>query len=257
MDPDAYRDDGGLDEPDTYWRRRAVTLAAGLAVLGLLAWAFSGGGGKPAPVARNSPEPGPPAAAYHSASASPSSSGADAAVPGLASASPSATPPSGSATANAAKSRSSQSTPTASASDPAAAANAPGLGGRCSPGAVVLSLFSSRPSYPAGQDPQFRLYTVSTASGRCTFDLGPAHLHLVVMSAGRVIWDSADCASAGDTQAGTLSRGVPVQESIAWNRSITLPGCLTLASSARPGTYQAQARTVGVASQIRTFKLAS
>jgi hypothetical protein len=264
MDRDAYRDDNGTDQPDTYqpdtyWRRRAVTLAAGLAVVGLLAWAFSGGGGKPAPAARNTPGSSLlPAAAYHSVSAAPSSPGADAAVPGLTSASPSATP-TGSASARATRSRSSQVTPTAAASDSASAstANAAGSGGRCSPGAVVLSLFSSGSSYPAGQDPQFRLDAVSTAAGRCTFDFGPAHLHLVVMSAGRVIWDSADCARSGDTRAGTLSRGVPVQESIAWDRSITLPGCVTLASSARPGTYQAQARTAGVASQVRTFKITS
>jgi hypothetical protein len=38
------------------------------------------------------------------------------------------------------------------------------------------------------------------------------------------------------------------------NRS--LPGCVTVASSARPGTYQVQARDASVASPVRTFKLA-
>ncbi len=75
------------------------------------------------------------------------------------------------------------------------------------------------------------------------------------MSAGRVIWDSADCSRGDGNQDDQLSRGVPVQESITWNRAITLPGCVTLASSARPGSYQAQVRTGAVASQVRTFKL--
>src|SRR5947209_1100703 len=63
MDRNAYRDDSDTDQPDAYqpdalqsdgyqpavyWRRRVITLCAGLALLGLLAWAFSGGGGKPA-----------------------------------------------------------------------------------------------------------------------------------------------------------------------------------------------------------------
>ena len=53
MDRNAYRDDDDTDQPDAsqpdaYWRRRVITLCAGLALLGLLAWAFSGGGGKPA-----------------------------------------------------------------------------------------------------------------------------------------------------------------------------------------------------------------
>jgi hypothetical protein len=147
MDRNAYRDDNGTDpdEPDTYWRRRAATLAAGLSLLGLLAWAFSGGGQPAGPAPRNSP-----------------------------------------------------------------------------------------------------------ASGA----LSAAQLHLVVMSAGRVIWDSADCARGGGTQLGRLSRGVPVQEYFTWNRAITLPGCVTLASSARPGSYAAQARTPAVSSGLYSFRLA-
>jgi hypothetical protein len=260
MDRNAYRDDNGTDpdEPDTYWRRRAATLAAGLGLLGLLAWAFSGGGGKAAgSAAQNSPASGalsaataPPSAPVSPSAASPSattspSAGADAAVPGLASG---GTPGLPSATARAAR----------SAARAGAARSAAGAvpGGRCPPGAVVLSLFGSSRSYLAGQNPEFGVDAVSTAPGTCTFDLSPAQLHLVVMSAGRVIWDSADCARGGGTQLGRLSRGVPVQEYFTWNRAITLPGCVTLASSARPGSYAAQARTPAVSSGLYSFRLA-
>ena len=56
MDRNTYRDDDDLDEPATYWWRRAVTLVAGLGVLGLVAWALSSGGGKPP----GTPPPTPP-----------------------------------------------------------------------------------------------------------------------------------------------------------------------------------------------------
>ena len=130
-----------------------------------------------------------------------------------------------------------------------------GPGGPCPASAVVLSLFSTTPSYSGGHDPQFEVYAVSTASGTCTFDLSPAILHLTVMWAGRVVWDSADCARGDASRVARLSRGVPAQESITWNRTITLPGCVELASRARPGTYEVQARTAAVASQVVTFKL--
>jgi hypothetical protein len=230
--------EGYPDQPETYWRRRAATLAAGLGVIGLLAWALSGGGGMPAgTAAQNSPASGAlsaPAGPGASASAqapvqasaqassgpsSPAAAGADAAVPGL------------------------------------AAASTTGPGERCAPGSVVLSLFGGSPGYPAGQDPDFGVDAVSTAPGTCTFGLGPTQLHLVVMSSGRVIWDSADCARDNGTQLSRLTRGVPVQESFTWNRAITLPGCVTLASSARPGTYSAQARAAAIASGVYTFRL--
>ncbi len=255
------------DQPDTYWRRRAVTMAAGLGVLGLLAWAFSGGGGKPAPAPHNSPAaalsaapayPSGPAsgsgsgspAASGSASPSPGA-GADAAVPGLGSQGTSGLP---SATSGP-KARPAKSTASARSTASAKAAVNTEPGGRCSPSSVVLSLFSGSRTYPSGQNPQFDVNVVSTAPGTCTFDLSPAQLHMVVMSAGRVIWDSADCARGGGTQLRKLARGVPVQDYFTWNRAITLPGCVTLASSARPGSYQAQARTSAVSSGTFSFKL--
>ena len=220
MGGNAYNDESGADQPGSYWHRRAVTLAAGLSLLGLLAWVFSGGG-KPAP--GNSRASGLPAAAHRSA-------------PGLPSAKTGRTVP--------------------GATSPAASSSGavPVPGGHCPPSAVVLSLFS-RPGYPGRQDPQFEVYAVSTAPGTCTFDLGPGKLHLTVMTAGRVIWDSADCARSKATWVIRLHRGVPAQEPITWNRTVTLPGCVKLASSARPGTYEVQARTDAVASQVRTFKL--
>ena len=44
MGGNAYNNESGADQPGSYWHRRAVTLAAGLSLLGLLAWIFSGGG---------------------------------------------------------------------------------------------------------------------------------------------------------------------------------------------------------------------
>jgi hypothetical protein len=286
MDRNAYRDENGTDQPepyrreydtdqpDTYWRRRAATLAAGLGVLGLLAWACSGGGGKPAgSAAQNSPasgtlsapaSPGATAPGQASSSAS-SAAGADAAVPGLASQGtsglPSASPSAASGASGAGRGsarRGSAGTKSAGTKSGDAASTAqagPEPGGRCAPGSVVLSLFSGSRSYTGGQDPQFGVDAVSTAPGTCTFDLSPTQLHLVVMSAGRVIWDSADCARDG-TQLSRLTRGIPVQESFTWNRAITLPGCVTLASSARPGSYSAQARAATIASGVYTFRLA-
>jgi hypothetical protein len=73
--PDAYQPDAY--QPDAYWRRRVTTLCAGLALLGLLAWAFSGGGGKPAAAKKAAQASGAlPTATYSGTPASPSA-GAD------------------------------------------------------------------------------------------------------------------------------------------------------------------------------------
>jgi len=245
MDRNSYRDDNGTDEPETYWPRRAIALVGGLGVLGLLIWAMSGSGGKP-PASPGTGSRSMSAAAYPSTPASPAISGtagADAAVPGLPSPSPSA---SGTLCPGAKP---------AATSKPAVAGTTVLRGGPCPASAVVLSLFATRSSYPKGQDPQFSMDAVSTVRGTCTLGVGPAQLHLVVKSGGRVIWDSADCAKPNDTKTARLTRGVPVQESVSWNRTINLPGCVTVASSPPLGTYTAQAMAGTIASDVGTFKL--
>ncbi len=284
MDRNAYRDDNDTGQPDArqpdaYWRRRVITLCAGLALLGLLAWAFSGGGGKPVAATKAAQASGAlPATAYSGtpasgaaasaagngaaaggAPASPSpgadasaSAGSSASLPFLtASSSPGASMPGASAGASARATR-------GAAAANAAAGPASGVepGGGCAPNAIVLSVFTSKTSYRAGQYPVFEVYAVSTASRACTFNLSPAKLHVLVSSSGRVIWDSADCTRGQPNKRAELRRGVPAQESLSWNRTISLPGCVTVASSARPGPYQVQARDASVASPFRTFKLA-
>ena len=270
MNRNAYRDENDTDQPDSYWRRRVITLAAGLSLLGLLAWAFSGGGGKPVnPAPKTSQASGVlPAAAYSGApspsngvtgSASPGSVTGRSSASGLPSASPTSSlgsPPSAGGKPTTRAPASGQVGAATPAAGVAPAGSGTQRGGGCSPGAVVLSLFTSRPDYYGGQDPGFEVYAVSTASGACAFDTSPERLHVVVMSSGRIIWDSADCARGQASRVAELRRGVPAQESVSWNRTISLPGCVTLASAARPGTYQAQARTGTVASPVRTFKLA-
>jgi hypothetical protein len=253
MDRNAYRDQEGTDQPDTYRRRRAVALVAGLGLIGLLAWAFAGGGGKPGTPPQGSSQTYRllPVAASRSAAAS-SPAGARARPRGAASAGASGLPTPAVTPAASGSAAAGRLTPEAGQLTPEAGQQP---GGPCAPDTVVLSVFSTRPRYSGGQDPQFSVYAVSTAVGTCTFDLGPGTLHVDVMSSGRIIWDSSDCARSGDTWVARLSRGVPALESITWNRTITLPGCVTLASSARAGTYQAQAWTTSAASAVLSFAL--
>jgi hypothetical protein len=280
MGQDTYSDydDGGQPEtygagrPEAYWRRRVITLCAGLALLALLAWAFSGGGKAPSPAQKGSSQASGilPAAAYSGSPAAPSpGAGGSAASASASSASagsaatlpfPAVTPSRGTNRASGASGGKSATGAGAGAGAGNAAAAAAGTsgvepGGGCAPGAVVLSLFTSRTSYYAGQDPSFQVDAVSTASRTCSFDLSPHRLHVQVMSSGRIIWDSADCTRGEPNRSIQLRRGVPAEASATWRRTISLPGCVTVASSARPGSYQVQARDSSVVSPVRSFKL--
>ncbi len=274
MGQDTYSDydDGGQPEnygegrPEAYWRRRVITLCAGLALLALLAWAFSGGGKAPSTAQKGSSQASGilPAAAYSGSPAAPSPGTSGSASSSSASAGsaatlpfPAVTPSRGpnQASGGASSGKSAAATAGPGAGNAAAGKSGVEPGGGCAPGAVVLSLFTSRTSYPAGQYPSFQINAVSTASRTCTFDLSPHKLHVQVMSSGRIIWDSADCTRGEPDRSIDLRRGVPAEASATWRRTISLPGCVTVASSARAGSYQVQARDSSVASPVRSFKL--
>jgi hypothetical protein len=258
MDRNAYRDnDGGegADQPDAYWRRRVITLALGLGLLGILAWGFSGGGGKSSQ--SNSTSVLPVAALgtaipglLGSSRSSPSTSGS-ADTPSVSPGPSVRVSPSASPAASGSRRSSADGAQARSSSSPLAAA-AGANGDHCAPGAVVLSLFTDRASYGPDQFPRFQVYAVSTSSGSCAFV--PGQLQVVVLSSGRIVWDSADCDHGGGRTV-ELTRGIPAQASVTWNRAITLPGCQVLASSAYAGSYTVQAKSATVESPARFFKI--
>ncbi|HTT54657.1 MAG TPA: hypothetical protein VMH35_24965 [Streptosporangiaceae bacterium] len=242
---------------DIYWRRRVIALAAAIGVLALVAWTLNGAldGGGAAKQAADTTHTG-----QHSQHGTPT-------TPAAAPTTPAGTPtPTATATP----------TPTPTHSAHAGAKHGSGHGGKqhgqagagrtapvagssgtCPPGVVVLSLFTPRYRYEAGQAPRFQVDVVSTAPHPCSFDLGDKHVQLVIKAGGeRRVWDSADCVQSSGQRMTKLARGVPQVLRISWDRKTSAPGCQQPAKPASPGTYTATARSGGLTSQSLIFVLA-
>jgi hypothetical protein len=249
----AKRDYDRQTDPAAYWRRRFFILGGGIAVVAVLAWQFT-----PAHPARTpgaaatvrssmdaAQSPGDlPSAAYGSAwpgpSATASASTPSPTVSATATSSPKATPPTASPSG---KPR------------PGATASATVSGGQCASGGIVLSLFTSQPSYDPGKDPQFDVYAVSTASAACQMAFGPGSVRVIVTRHGQVVWDSAACKPAAPA-AVWFQTGVPQLLTISWSRTATSPaGCAGSLPAGASGTFQAVAMSAGQDSSVRTFTL--
>jgi hypothetical protein len=249
---------GSADQPKTpgqinvYWRRRVIALAAGLGMLALVTWTVNGalGGGS-----RQATDLSQTTSQHSGAPSTPPATGSASASPGgTASATPSPTgdpapTPSPSATGHATAKRHGARHGRKTAASASAA---------CPRADLVLSLTSARSSYPAHAQPQFDVDVVSTAPGRCTTNLGPINLHVVIRAGGKQIWDSADCAGPAP-RAATLARGVPAVVQITWNRKTSAPGCRAahrvVHRAVRPGTYTASGYSGNVGSRAMTFVL--
>jgi hypothetical protein len=228
-----------------YWRRRFLALAAGLAVLSAIAWAFSGA----LAVSRTSSRPAPAAASRTRHAVGP---GRAAAV------GPGASTGGDAGTAARYGGLGGSGWPAwsdASAPRPAVQSAALRSPQACSPAQVVLSVFPSQPSYRPGQLPKFDVDVVSTSPGTCVFNVGPRFLALVVTAAGNQLWSSADCARGPGTLVTDLARGVPMIVPVSWNRQTSAPGCPASTRRIHVGSFAATASDGSLTSDPATFRM--
>jgi len=232
-------------DPAAYWRRRFVILAGGIAALGLCAWLIPGGHAGP----------GTSAAVRESAAALATRDTLPSAALGpayekhvpVATTDPSPTvskvattaPPKPKVTEH----------PTSSASASASS------GGSCAPRDIVLSLFTTAPSYAQNALPAFDVYAVSTAATACTMSYGPGAVQVIVTSNGHVVWNSAACKPPPGVPV-RLTRGVPHELTVSWNRQATKPsGCGGFLPAGTSGTFDVVAIAAGQSSPVATFIL--
>jgi hypothetical protein len=119
----------------------------------------------------------------------------------------------------------------------------------------VLSLFASQDSYGPGQLPVFDLDVVSTSARKCTFNVGPKFLALVITSGGAKIWSSADCVAGAGSMVTDLVKGIPAVLPISWGRQTSTPGCAAAATLMPGGTYAAAAAHGRLASKKVAFRI--
>jgi hypothetical protein len=239
-----------------YWRRRFVALLIGLAVLALVAWAFSGavgGSAVPAGASGGSSQSG----AGQQANGGTGRGSAGQAGTGQAGTGHGGTGHSGAGHGGTGGTGS-------TASHKAGAGAASGRHGKrtrvtrpmpCPSGDVVLSLFTSQENYTVGQMPQFDVNVVATADQTCTFNVGARHVALIIRAGSVRVWGSADCVQGAGNLVSDLQRGVPTVLPISWNRQASSPGCPNTSSQMRAGTYSAAVADGGLVSNSVTFRI--
>jgi hypothetical protein len=116
-------------------------------------------------------------------------------------------------------------------------------------------LFTSQLSYSAGQEPEFQVDVVSTASKTCTFDIGSGHLWLQISAGKTSVWSSANCAEGEASLVTELYRGVPTVLTIGWKVHASSAGCPVPGAPAGRGTYTAEAKDGLTASNPITFRI--
>ena len=261
----SYDEVGDLEDDRAYWRRRFFILCGGVVALGVCAWLFPGAhqpSARTAAAARASmaaiaKRQALPSAAYGSAWPD-----RKAMAEATDKASPAVSPAASGRLANA---MTAKAKPKPKIANKVGTAYHPkplgsgrvGAAGACAPADIVLSLFTSQPSYAKGTRPKFSVYAVSTSAGPCTLPYGTGSVQVVVTRRGHVVWDSAACKSSAPKSV-RFTLGVPQVLTMAWDPAAAGPaGCAGSLPAGASGTLDAVAMSNGQSSPVRTFKLGS
>ena len=233
----------------TYWRRRFIILAAGLAVLAAGSWGLS------------------QALQVHPAGKSPngtlptsrSSSGPRAGTTGAAGQRGASAGSQNGHSSGGSAGQSGAGTATGPSAAPKPTVTTSGFAGFkpafCSWHSIVLSLSASQVQFGSGQEPAFSLSVVSTQPTDCSFNVGPGHLAVVIKEGPARIWSSADCVNGTGSLVTALRRGVPTVIAIDWNRRTSSPGCSGPARAVPAGSYTAYAVEGSIVSPPVTLRL--
>jgi hypothetical protein len=119
----------------------------------------------------------------------------------------------------------------------------------------VLSVFAGQTQFGPKDSATFELSIVSTQPAECTFNIGSAHLALVIKEGPTRIWNSADCAAGTPSLDAALGRGVPTVVTVTWNRHTSTPGCSARSMRVPTGAYTAYAMDGTITSQPVSFRL--
>ncbi|WP_374986465.1 hypothetical protein [Streptomyces fradiae] len=124
----------------------------------------------------------------------------------------------------------------------------------CAPGALQLTLSSTKVSYAPDEKPHFRLTARNGSGAGCKTDLGPATAVLTISDeAGDEIWSSEDCPKGPGSVYVAVPGGGTATYTIEWDRRHSAPRCATPpVRTAGPGTYLAEATVPGVKGVLRS-----
>ncbi|MFW0788593.1 hypothetical protein [Gordonia sp. CPCC 205333] len=219
--------------PEIYWRRRVVAGVGALAIVGLvialIVWTTSGSDDpKQTAATPSSSEQAQPTQADPSESATPDGQGGDQGGTGQGNNASGAPPTSASTTPG-------QSSAAASAPAPVPAS------GLCPDQNISVVLYTDKPTYKTGDQPQFTIVTTNAGLTACTRDVGKAAQNVVVrtLDGTRTLWSARDCSPLQTVNNQLLQPAQQVRDNITWSGTTSSPGCNKPRVQIPVGAYQA------------------
>ncbi|SFA90885.1 hypothetical protein [Cellulomonas marina] len=126
----------------------------------------------------------------------------------------------------------------------------------CTADALRVAAVPTTTAFPAGTDPTFTLRIENTGDDPCLVDAGDAHREVVLTSGDDRVWSPRDCVPEGEgSRLLLLAGGSGDEQSLAWDRVRSAPGCPGGQATAGSGTYALTFSVAGATAQPAVFTL--
>ncbi|WP_050063602.1 hypothetical protein [Rhodococcus sp. RD6.2] len=222
--------------PEIYRRRRWLAIGAAVVALVLLIWIVSavrGGGDDEATDAAAAS-----ASLTTTTTASPSTSASE----------------SGSASSSGS---SGSSSVTDSASGTADAPATPVAAGQCPDSSLAVKVSASKPTYPAGEEPEFGIVVTNIGNAPCDRELGAGMQQVLVytLDTQQRLWSNNDCFPNAAADVRTLAAGEQAAFTVKWSGATSEPGCTAPREPVPAGAYSVVGQLGNLRSAPEPFNL--
>lgn len=113
--------------------------------------------------------------------------------------------------------------------------------GLCPDQNISVVLYTDKPTYKVGDQPQFTIVTTNAGLTACTRDVGKAAQNVVVrtLDGTRTLWSARDCSPLQTVNNQLLQPAQQVRDTVTWSGTTSSPGCKTPRVQIPIGAYQA------------------
>ncbi|GAB18503.1 hypothetical protein GOEFS_055_00160 [Gordonia effusa NBRC 100432] len=113
--------------------------------------------------------------------------------------------------------------------------------GLCPDQNISVVLYTDKPTYKTGDQPQFTIVTTNAGLTACTRDVGKAAQNVVVrtLDGTRTLWSARDCSPLQTVNNQQLQPAQQVRDNITWSGTTSSPGCNKPRVQIPVGAYQA------------------
>jgi hypothetical protein len=129
--------------------------------------------------------------------------------------------------------------------------------GQCPDSSLAVKVSPGKPTYPAGEEPEFGIVVTNIGNAACDRELGAGMQQVLVytLDTQQRLWSNNDCFPNSDADVRTLEPGQQAAFTVKWSGATSAPGCTAPREPVPAGAYSVVGQLGNLRSAPEPFNL--